>query len=372
MSPNLLVLCAPLITSGAPADPVRVVPVRVVVAAPQGLTVFRPQHGAGYAPFARLRVPEELEEDVLHGPGIRVNGPRELDPRGEDDLVEVVIQRTLEGVNVVLERSGPQLCVWSTRERRAGTELLFDDDLSEPLEFGRAASMTLWVEWCGPAPAFATLALRTLESDMRIDRVLFHSFSSLVVALGGEGQSPRVPPDDDQGTFLVAQDLYELGYDVLMSDEDAVRADGSGSVYDEVVNAIQHRSVSKLAIFGYSHGAGSTHDLCDRLDALRGGIGTFEIAFTSYVDGIENDSDIDLDKERRHPPASAFHVNQYQRGSIFDLFLDGGPVPDSVPPPTGLDVQTRLFGLFATHFVVDDYEEVRDFILSNLQARMSR
>lgn len=147
-----------------------------------------------------------------------------------------------------------------------------------------------------------------------------------------------------------------------MRDEDEVSRDGSGNVYDDIVNALQTRSVEELAIFGYSHGGGSTYDLCNRLDANRAAIGTFSINFTSYVDGIENDSTIDTDMELRRPPTTNFHANHYQSGSFHDLFLDGGPVDDSEPPPRGLDVETVTWGRDATHSEIDDFEEVRNFI----------
>ena len=118
----------------------------------------------------------------------------------------------------------------------------------------------------------------------------------------------------------------------------------------------------RRAIFGYSHGGGSTYDLCNRLDANRAAIGTFSINFTSYVDGIENDSTIDTDMELRRPPTTNFHANHYQSGSFHDLFLDGGPVDDSEPPPRGLDVETVTWGRDATHSEIDDFEEVRNFI----------
>ncbi|NOT31978.1 MAG: hypothetical protein HOP15_16145, partial [Planctomycetes bacterium] len=222
------------------------------------------------------------------------------------------------------------------------------------------------------APGLAALELRALAPDARFGRLVFHAFQGLVVALGGEGQTPSVPLDPNHGTFVVARELYERGWDVLMRDEDTVTADGSGPVYTEVVNAIQHRAVSELAVFGYSHGGGSTHDLCERLEAFRATIGTFAIDFTSYVDGVQNDSDIDLDQETRKPPASGYHANHYQVGSLADFFLDGGPVSASFPAPTGLNVETIFWGAGAHHFIVDDFGQVRDFILLNLEARVSR
>jgi hypothetical protein len=338
---------------------------------PPGLTAFRPQDGAGYFPFARTRVPEALEEHPELGPGIRVNGAGELDPSGEDDLIELVVARPLADTTLVLERGGPELHVWGTRTRLAGTELAFTANQTAPLPLPVAGTLTLWVEWSG-APGLRALALRALEPDVVHDRLLFHAFTSRVIALGGEGQVPGVPVDPNHGTFLVATDLYEQGYDVLMRDEDQVDASGNGPVYTEVVNAIQHRGVTTLAIFGYSHGGGSTHDLSERLDAFRGSIGTFTIAFTSYVDGVENDSDTDLDRELRKPPSSGYHANHYQVGSLADFFLDGGPVTASFPAPTGLNVETIFWGVGATHFLVDDFDEVRGFMQLNLEPRVPR
>lgn len=337
-----------------------------------GLTAYRPQSGAGTFPFARTRVPEALEEDPLRGPGIRRNGAGEVDPAGEDDLIEVTATRGIANATYVLERGAPELSVWTTRTKVPGTQVAFSGNLSAPLAFGGARTLTLWAEWTGTAPGTVTLDLGTLESGTVADRLVFHVFRGLVVALGGEGQVPGLPLDPNHGTFLAATTFYEDGYDVLMRDEDEVLPDGSGPVYAEVVNAIQHRGVDRLAIYGYSHGAGSTYDLCDRLDLFAGTIGAFTVEFTSYVDSVQNDSDVDVDMELRRPIGSAWHANHYQHGTFFDAFLDGGPVNASEPPPSGLDVETTPWGAGATHFLVDDYVQVLDFLVTGLEARLDR
>jgi len=158
-----------------------------------------------------------------------------------------------------------------------------------------------------------------------------------------------------------------------MRDEDLVSPTGAGAVYDEVANAIANRGVTELASFGFSHGGGSTYDLCDRLSTVGMGLPSHTIEFTSYTDGVQNDSDLDMDMELRRPIGSAYHANHFQHGSFFqDLGLDGGPVPSSLPPPTGLDVETTPWGANATHCLVDDYAEVIDFILVNLESRLIR
>jgi hypothetical protein len=272
----------------------------------------------------------------------------------------------------VLDRSSTALRVWTTRNRVPGTEIAFTGDRSAPLSFAGASSTTVWVEWTAATHGLAELDLAVAEPDIVLDRLTFHTFRSIVLALGGEGQVPVVPVDPNHGSFVLGKSLYEQGFDVHAYDEDAVAADGSGTVYDEVVNAIQNRGVLEVASFGYSHGGGSTHDLVERLDVNRVAIGTFSVPFTSYVDGVENDSDLDTDRELRIPPTAAYHANHYQRGTFADFFLDGGPIAGSNPGPSGLDVETTAWGVGATHFVVDDFSQVLGFVESTLPPRVDR
>lgn len=338
------------------------------------LTAYRPQHGSGYAPFVRTAVDEADEESPTHGPGIRINEPGDVDPAGEDDLIEVELSIDPAGAQLALRRSDAAIHVWTTREKLAGTQIAFVNDKTDALPFGPSATeLTLWVEWASAAHGTAELHVEPPAVSVSKDSLVFHTFHSIVVALGGEGQVPSDPAEPNSGTFVVATSLYPRGYDVHMFDEDDVGADGSGVVYDEVVNAVQNRGVGEVAIFGYSHGGGSTYDLAERLDINRPAIGVFDIRFTSYVDSVSNNSDIDVAQELRRPPSSAYHLNHYQHGSLFEDFgLDGGPVPDSNPPPTGLDVETTPWGATATHFEVDDYVQVLDLIDASLTPQVAR
>lgn len=338
------------------------------------LTAYRPQHRTGYAPFARTPVPDADEENNTLGPGIRINHTGDTDPAGEDDLIEVLLTIDPPGAELMLRRETGALRVWTTRDKQTGTEIPFTSDRTAALPIGPTdTQLTLWIEWADAAPATAALSVEPLNDTAILDTLRFHAFQGIVAALGGEDQTPADPPDPNAGTFVVAVSLYNQGYDVHMFDEDNVAADGSGPVYDEVVNAIQNRSVNDVAIYGYSHGGGSTYDLADRLDLNRAGIGVFEITWSSYVDSVSNNSDLDVAQELRRPPSTAYHANHYQHGAFLpDFFLDGGPVPDSNPPPTGLDVETTPWGASSTHFDVDDYPEVRGFMETTLLPRVTR
>mgnify|MGYP000275963927 CR=1 FL=1 len=80
---------------------------------------------------------------------------------------------------------------------------------------------------------------------MAADALSLFSFTSVVIALGGEDQVPADPPlePDNHGTFQVAIELYKRGYDVHMYDEDVVSSSGAGAAYNEVVSAVSERGV---------------------------------------------------------------------------------------------------------------------------------
>ena len=137
------------------------------------------------------------------------------------------------------------------------------------------------------------------------------------------------------------------------------------TAYNEVVSAIQNRDVTGVAIYGYSHGGGSTADLAQRLNANRASIGVFSIDFTAYMDGIENDSDIDITPESQLPPSTGYHANYYERAGGF---LQGTTVPGA-----NLNVNVTLtpWGSGLTHFTVDDAPEVLQGILDLLVAHVA-
>ncbi|MDI6809939.1 MAG: hypothetical protein QME66_13385, partial [Candidatus Eisenbacteria bacterium] len=299
-----------------------------------GMTAYRPTtEGPAYNnPFQRREIPEAQEETP--GAGIRVNGdddnvnstPDRNDTavNNENDLIEVVLDAAppapASGFKYVLKRSSSNIKVWNSQTK--GTAWLDANDETN-LTFS-TTPMTVWVE--NPNGGTADLELQAKTDSGTVvcsDKVHFYPFTSIVIALGGEGQDPADPANANHGTFQLAVDLYEQGYDVHMYNEDSVAGNGAGATYDEVISAIQHRNVNQVAIFGYSHGGGSTHDLAERLDNNRGTIGAFTIPFTAYVDAVTQGA---ITQENRRPPGSGFHVNFYQEGSLADGGLDGAPL----------------------------------------------
>jgi hypothetical protein len=344
-----------------------------------GMSAYRPQTEAYGAPFRRTVVP--AGQMVSPGVGVRVNGDDD-DGNGlpdrdhvavanENDLIELVLAvdpHCANGVDYVLSRTAQTLQVWADAGKQ--TPLLVGSD-EATLTFS-GGTMTVWVESVGSGSGDLELSARsggggTLSSEV----AHFFSFTSIVVALGGEGQVPADPPlePSNHGTFQVALQLYGLGMDVHMYDEDVVVADGSGQAYDEVVRAISEREVTSVAIFGYSHGGGSTNDLADLLDSNRGSIGTFDIIYTAYSDGIDNKSDIDISTETELPPSTMFHANYYENPGCGLFTLCGGPVAGA---DINLDVTSTPWGAGLDHFTVDDAPEVTGAMLDQILSMVPR
>jgi len=325
------------------------------------VTAYRPQTESYGAPFARRAVPDADEATL--GAGIRLNtddddgnglaDATQVGVSGENDLIELAVQLSPgvapAGWEYAIVRSGAQLRVWLDSAKAFP---LLDASDDAVLVTG---STSLWVESVAATSGTVQVVARPAAGGAAVasDEVLFYPFTSVVIALGGENQSPSDPPDPNHGMFNVARDLHAMGYDVHMYDEDDVSSSGAGRAYDEVVRAVAQRGIGVVSIFGYSHGGGSTYDLAERLAINAGSIGSFAIPYTAYVDAIENDSDIDIESERRRPIGSAYHVNYYQRA---DFFIRGNSVPGA---DVDVNVNATPWGAGVEHTGVDDLANVR-------------
>lgn len=249
-----------------------------------------------------------------------------------------------------------------------------DDDgvFTEALPFSNNM-VTVFVEWVDANHGTDMLKLIDPMTMLAIDTLVFHTFHSVVIALGGEGQVPGDPVNDpgNQGIFTTAIDLYRNeGYDVRMYDEDDVSPTGQGPAYDQLVNSINNQMQSEVAIFGYSHGGGSVYDLAYRLnDNIIGALfditEPFAVKFTSYVDAITNNF---ADAENRRPLLSEYHLNQYQQNTGFPTFLNGGSLDD---PQVG-DEQIDRSNLGLVHRTIDDNAAVLNLLRIRLPQKVTR
>lgn len=345
------------------------------------LTAYRQKSENYGSPFQRLAVPDASE--LSPGAGLRINGDDDngngIADRddsgtvpGENDLVELTLSVSPAaaplGFEYVLVRSNANVRVWnsdlkSTAVLTTGTE--------QVLTFDGSGSRTVWVESPNGGSATVELRARAIGSGtvLASDTIQFYSFTSVIIALGGENQGPGDPPDGNHGMFNIAKTLYTQGYDVHMYDEDNVSSSGSGAPYDEVVRAVQRRGIGIVSIFGYSHGGGSTYDLAERLDVNRASIGSFTMPYSAYVDAIENDSDIDIESERRRPRATGYHVNYYERN---DFLIKGNSINSGGGAEVDVNVNDTPWGGGLGHGEIDDHPNVRSGVLDPLLARVPR
>jgi hypothetical protein len=276
---------------------------------------------------------------------------------GENDLIEVELAlRPTSMMNCRLQRGSPALKVWTTRDKQS--EIVFsgaNGSETGDLAFDVYSTvLTVWVEWVGVEHGTADLLLKESRSSLVLDTLVFHSFRSIIVAFGGNGQEPSDPPNANHGTFQIPVDLYRHGYDAWMYNEEDVDASGLPP-YSEVRRAIQERGVTQVAILGYSQGGGATYALSDQL-ANNPPTGNWQLAFTAYIDAVIHNG---WNPETRRPRGSAYHVNYWQHtpSGILRLRGDRG-ANDSFE----LDVNTVAWGINLDHFTVDDHQNVIDRI----------
>jgi len=342
------------------------------------LTAYRPQSEAYGDPLQRRSIPEQ--EEVLPGAGIRINGDdddgnstpdrSDVSVDGENDLIEVewTVQQVPVpiGFEYVIRRSNSNIKVWDSASK--GTAILDAND--ESIFNPETSTGSLWVENPNGGSAALLLEVRTILgiSTGSSDRVRFFPFTSLVIGLHGEFQFPTDPPFGvNEGVSVLAIAFYEEAFDSHMYVEDDVESDGSGAIYDEIVSAIQERGVTSLALYSFSHGGGSIYDLLTLLEANSASIGAFDVLFTSYMDGIENDSTADLDPEVRLPPGTAYHVNYYQRFGFFPPW--GNDVPGS---DINVNVSSTPWGFLLFHQILTTSSVIQNSIHDELVARVPR
>ncbi len=342
------------------------------------LTAHRPMTENYGSPLVRRAIPDHLEESP--GAGIRINGDDDDGDStadrddgsvaGENDLIEVEVGVNQvpppAGVEYILRRSNANIKVWEDATK--GSAIL---DTTDEVVLNLAGLIeSLWVENTDGGLASLEFEAREIASGLVLssDLIEFYPFTSLVIGLHGEFQFPTDPVfGPNEGISYVTIDLHEEGYDAHMYEENDVASDGSGAVYDEIVNAVSNRGVTAVATYGFSHGGGSIFDLCQLLDANAGSIGPFEIPFTGYIDSIENDSDTDLDPEIRLPIGSAYHVNYYQSNWFWWIWGDSVPGSD-----VDVNVTNTGWGGGLTHISITTHANIQNGIHDPLILRVAR
>jgi hypothetical protein len=159
---------------------------RALMAADANLVAYRPV--TDYINYALHPVAETLESDAKRGPGIRVNGDddnankvadyldRTTASTGDNDLVRVDALGTGTAFSVAWTGF---LAVWSSPTKT--TAIVNGGTIAE--------DQSLWVEYTSQTHTVGASAALTLTvtdaTTTAIDSVVFHSFQSVVIAIGG-------------------------------------------------------------------------------------------------------------------------------------------------------------------------------------------
>lgn len=337
---------------------------RSLLAAVADLVAYRPVNP--YLNYALHPVAEAVETDPALGPGIRVNGDDDNGNRradyqdkttaaaGDNDLVRVDARGA--GTTFTVSWTGP-LAVWTSSKKSA------------PVGQGAAINpnQSLWVEYASQTHSIGTSATLTLAVDdlatttTASDQVVFHSFQSEVIVIGGNTQDPRRVGDPNLGIFTIGATLYDRGYDVQLFAHNQISSTGRGAAYNEVVNAVLKRNVDNVAILGYSWGGGATYELAAGLKS-NAALATagYKLQYTAYVDGIRHNSIV---AETRLPVGTKFHDNFYQRN---DFWLKGNAVAGA----NNVNVTTTDWGKSLTHTTVDDNATLQSLLVNSLATRI--
>ncbi|HND55601.1 MAG TPA: hypothetical protein PLV92_24470, partial [Pirellulaceae bacterium] len=230
-----------------------------------------------------------------------------------------------------------------------------------------AANQSLWVEYVSRTHTTGTAATMTLavseasSQTTASDQVVFHSFQSEVIVIGGNTQDPRRVGDPNLGVFTIGATLYDRGYDVQLFAHSQVSSTGRGAAYDEVVSAVLNRNVDNVAILGYSWGGGATYELAAGLKANTSlATAGYQLRYTAYIDAITHNS---ITAETRMPAGSKFHDNFYQRK---DFWLKGNAVAGA----NNVNVTATTWGASLVHTTVDDSPTLQSLLVNSLVTRI--
>lgn len=355
------------------------------------LTAYRPQfrqdpnaptNGPIYDPWPRTAVAEVDENSNTLGAGIRMNadddnqnGIRDRFESGvaipaEDDLIELQVDRLPGLGNLVLVASFDIALYY---DHQKATPLPTDINGNYlPLNFTNDQT-TVWVEWIGANHGFATVSLVDQATSTTLDSIRYHTFRTLWIVCGGNGQNP-VDTDGDgsigdfvgggpnrEGIFDVAQNSYNTGWNVLPFDEEDVDA-FADVPYTVITQAVDWGQVDWFGIMGYSQGGGATHVLIER---------TFDDGYVPamgvWVDAVDHDGALE---ENDWPSEVLYLLNIFEDN---DLLLDGGPVTNADERFPGTEYEeVDVTNLGLNHTSIDDSPFVHNLIRIRINSWLPR
>jgi hypothetical protein len=189
------------------------------------------------------------------------------------------------------------------------------------------------------------------------DAISFTPFTSIIIGFVGEFGKRS---DPGSGVNQMIRTLRDEGYDAHIFDEgDAPDAPGKGGpidARDETNAAINGRVVTNVAIFGHSHGGGSTFALSEQLNR--------QLPYTAYIDAIQQPL-LNTSPEVRRPIGSQYHENLYQRTGLIRGDTMGANANEDY------DVRTDPQWLIdVNHQTIDNHMRVQTHIITGIKMKV--
>lgn len=320
------------------------------------LTAYRAVYPDGNLYFSvDLTVSEADEENLVTGPGIRINSNSPLEDQyndiksnGEDDLIQIDINNITNGATLIRDDNNLKLYT----DKEGDKEYVFENN--RLILESSTDSMTLYAEYTGSIDATPILEIFT-QYETPDDTLIFHPFDNMVVIISGETQEPviidetiptieQLESGNEIGVSSLAVELLHLGYDVhLLEEPDSEDFQGNSYwdlpfsndgdliedvevVLKEIEDGVLNRSIDKVALIGYSHGAGSIYELSELLqNSTLISPSDYNIFYSAYIDGVAQDGLFGITPENRVPLQSSFHENIYQTNGA----LHGASIEDA-------------------------------------------
>lgn len=248
----------------------------------------------------------------------------------ENDLILTnLVFQSANHIRYEIVRSNNALNFWKSSTKANGG-YTFDNQNICALN----GSGNVWAEYVSSGDESCEFTLRAVNAytgtTLFSETATFRPFTSVACAFVGEFQYAgfTAQPNGDQNPSGITPWVVERlkdGYDVHIWDDGHdvnssivdCGSNGEGRAFDEIVNAVNNRGVEEIALLGYSHGGGSVYHLASRLaydgdEEFQQRINKpYNLAFTSYIDAIQNNTLIDPRAETSRPLESAFHLNHY-------------------------------------------------------------
>ena len=280
---------------------------------PVKVKVYRPQEVQKAVSWNIPREDRVIPQSEIdqRGVGIRVNGDGN-DGGNENDLIELEFNIDIpDGMKLVVKRASNNVKVYGEKNATSailtsGNESVVNQSMLPPRSY--------WIEATDrQALANITFAIRSSGGGNATDIAVipFRTFTTVVTALSGEtgfGGDPLT-----HGTYDISLDLYKKGYNIhYYAEKNEARC------IAEMSDQGTKCKVIDAAVFGYSHGGGSTYRVAKEAP------GGLNLKYTGYIDAVTNRWQFTYESEERRPPGSAYHFNYYQTNGV----LNGEP---SVP-----------------------------------------